>query len=356
MIRFLRKKLLNPVLFELSVLSEKIKELETKIDRLGSNTASSFAGQKNEESKILIHNFQEYDEFLHIYIHGDYEEKNDKEFLGKYALDFESFVDAFGTRPPDCDPFSTEYMDWEMAFFTFLSGRNYSFVSEGITYDEVKNHMSLPPTTNWNIEGNNDIAFRTSRMRDLAEFLDICCPLPNMHVLEMGCGWGYLLEQFGRCGCRITGIDASEGFVAYTKHLLSNQNIDNEIILGSFYDVENIDGEFDLVLFDASFHHCGEPLRLLKILSNKVSKDGRIFFFNDVINEFYDRPWGIVRYDGASLLQIRARGWLELGHRLDFFKELLTRTGFYLSNTYKMSSGSTLYEARRQEMVLQYES
>jgi hypothetical protein len=284
----------------------------------------------------IIRNFEQYDAFIEKYELREFGNLNESLFLKRYFLDFNSFLELFGAHPHICDPFSEEYAKWEMAFFEFLSGKPYSFDSEGL--DAPADIRSIPTIF-------RDMDTRIRQLQIYADLLDKIRPKQGERVLEMGCGWGYLLELFGRCGCRISGIDVSKNFVEYTANLLSVQNIDANILCGTFYDIDSFDEKFDLVIFDKSFHHCGEPFRLLEIVRKKTSPGCRVLFVNEPIMMYADRPWGIIRYDGETILQIRRRGWLELGYRVDFFKELLITTGFQLSNTYSMCDGNILYEA-----------
>ena len=82
----------------------------------------------------LITNFEEYDGFIAKYNQlgfGGKINKSEREYLDSHELDFMSFVKSFGSKPPKCDPFSQEYINWEMSFFNYLSGREYDFQSEG---------------------------------------------------------------------------------------------------------------------------------------------------------------------------------------------------------------------------------
>lgn len=293
-------------------------------------------GRHNE---FLISSFVQFDEFIDKYEKRDYME-TEISFLRKYRIDFDSFVGLFGQLPPNSDPFSNEYAKWELDFFEFLSGGEYSFESEGLDEDQgIRELAELPPT------GYMDLEKRIHDMRFYAGFLEAVKPRKGSHTLEMGFGLGNLLELLGRHGCVVSGIDASRAQAIYVKERLAAQNINTgELICGSFYDVDKISGKYDLIVFEGSFHHCGEPVKLLTMLHDVLAADGKIVFFKEPIDSFSDRPWGVVRYDGESMLQIRQKGWLELGYRTDFFKELLDKTGFKC-NTHPMSDGTTLYEA-----------
>lgn len=356
MLRLLRKKLLNPVLAQQSAIdtkfSERCNSIELQIINIKSildnqvsgltvmdSTSTESASCEFDTSNLnFIRNFEEYDEFIRKYEQCDFDGQSLQEFQQSYCLDFDSFVNLFGTPPPTCDPFSDEYMNWELSFFQFLSGREYRFEAEGAQSD-IAERVKKIPTCDLNVET------RVVMMRTYADFLEKSRPERGTRVLEMGFGNGNLTELLGRCGCIVTGVDASFSDSEYVKHRLKSQNIDAKIIHGTFYDIEKTDDIFDFVVFDASFHHCGEPMRLLEILNKKTSADCKVFFLNEMIYPHVFRPWGLVCLGGEPLLRIRINGWLELGFRTDFFEQLLLRTGFKLKDTYQMCNGSTLYEA-----------
>jgi len=297
----------------------------------------------NDENKIsmekqmptIIYDFEQLDTFINNYTHCNYEGSH-YEFLRSYQIDFQSFVELFGKQPPNCDPFSEEYAQWEMSFHRFLSGKDYNYDLEG----SGSPPENVPPTCwDW-----FDMDSRIHSMRTYADLLDVIRPKLDTTVLEMGVGWGNLAELLGRCGCIIYGVDACKSSVNYVKNRLDVQNINSCIIHGSFFDIEKLDTRFNVVIFESSFHHCAEPVRLLNVIKEKLSPDGRVYFFKDAISSDLDRPWGMVRYDGETMFQVRYRGWLELGYRMDFFEQALNKTGFKLEKEYWLESNASLLE------------
>lgn len=196
---------------------------------------------------------------------------------------------------------------------------------------------------NWDI---HSMDFRVSKMRSDADFLEIAGPSSDDCVLEMGCGRGRISELIGRCGSKLVCLDISKEFLDVTKSRLKSQNIEAEYVCSSFYDVDKLKYEFDIVAFESSFHHCGDPVRLIKNLYNKLSTSGRIYFLNEAIYEWANRPWGTVDLNGQAAYVIRSAGWLEFGFHPDFFEQLLTRHGFCMT-AHPISNGTILYEARK---------
>jgi SAM-dependent methyltransferase len=295
----------------------------------------------NTKRTKIIRNFAQYDEFVNKYANNEFNGLSEREFWGSYQLDFMAFVKSFGNPPPkNCDPFSDEYRNWEMSFFEFLSGKKYSLESEGLN---SQRYNILSPMI------LNDINYKVYYSRLYTDFVDIAKLIPGGgdHVLEMGSGCGNLVEFLSQWGCKVTGLEVSKDSYDFIKKRLSLKNIDASIIYGSFFDIENYKDIFDVVVFEACFHHCSEPVRLMEMLYRKTSPNCKIFFMNEPIIPSFERPWGVVRFDGETVLQIRMRGWLEFGYRLDFFEQLLQRTGFKLHNSYLLHNNIGLLEIKK---------
>ena len=287
-------------------------------------------------SLIRITNFEEYDGFIAECRRREASGENYLLYAEKATLDSESFFELFGSAPPKCDPFSQKYIDWEKSFLEFLAGSQYASGNEGM---DCTANMDLPPIFGF----GSDYIIRQYRL--FSDFLELIRPKAGERVLEMGCGFGCLAETLGRCGCKMTCLDVNTTFCEYTRKRLSDQHIDANVINASFYDIDRIQETFDIIIFDASFHHCDDPLKLLTMVNRRLKPGGRCVFMNEPINSAYDRPWGLVRYDGESIMQIRMRGWLEYGYRTDFFEQLLERAGFKAPIAYQRQCGEgVIYE------------
>jgi len=91
------------------------------------------------------------------------------------------------------------------------------------------------------------------------------------------------------------------------------------------------DKKYDAAIFYESFHHCKNPLAFIKNLSNIIKDEGIICFaaepFIHSPSEIIPYPWGI-RLDGMSVWSIRKFGWMEIGFDINFFKKMLSESGF----------------------------
>jgi 2-polyprenyl-6-hydroxyphenyl methylase/3-demethylubiquinone-9 3-methyltransferase len=70
--------------------------------------------------------------------------------------------------------------------------------------------------------------------------------LEDLHALDIGCGGGFLAEEFARRGCRVVGVDPSAVSIETARRhaALSGLDVDYQVGFGERLPVA--DGEFDL--------------------------------------------------------------------------------------------------------------
>ena len=308
-------------------VSSNIEQMQIMIQKQEKELHQYRAGNNGKMQTKLINNFEQYDEFIDNY-RTDNMRMEELDYLRHHQLNVHAFYRNFGSYPPNYDPFSDEYRTWEISFFEFLSGKPYCHTSEGFDVTRKIDGSELKFDINVNQTFTHEQ--RINRMREHIDLMDIMKPGYGVRILELGSGWGHLAEFLARFGCHLTCVDASKDFIKYADNRLKTQGFDAKFICGSFFDIDNFNETYDIVVFEHSFHHCNDPVRLMNLLYEKTNPKCKIYFVGEEIVEHFDRPWGVVRYDGETLLQIRLRGWSEFGFRNDFFEELIKRAGFKL--------------------------
>jgi SAM-dependent methyltransferase len=155
----------------------------------------------------------------------------------------------------------------------------------------------------------------------------------NSHtkILDVGCGSASLLYRLARAGFKnLTGIDP---FVKV------GSNSNGVRILKS--DIQNIDGKFDLIMFNHSLEHVLDPTETLMAARNLLSNTGRCLIRVPTCSSFawkhYGKNW--VQLDPPRHIVIFSR---------QGFSNLATRIGFRLDETIDDSSdfqfwGSEMY-------------
>jgi len=91
------------------------------------------------------------------------------------------------------------------------------------------------------------------------------CP-PPARVLDVGCGTGVLASRLLQAGYEVTGIDPSAGML----EVLRSRAPGVAAVEGSGAALPFDDGEFDLVLSVATFHHIADPDDVRRALMEMV--------------------------------------------------------------------------------------
>jgi SAM-dependent methyltransferase len=140
-------------------------------------------------------------------------------------------------------------------------------------------------------------------------------------ILDVGCGSGSLLHRLARAGFQdLTGVDpfVSAGTSSNGVNIFKR-------------DIQDLDGKFDLIMFNHSFEHVPDPAATLAAARRLLSKTGRCLIRVPTCSSFawarYGRNW--VQLDAPRHIVIFSRNG---------FSKLAMRAGFHLDETIDDSS------------------
>jgi SAM-dependent methyltransferase len=88
-------------------------------------------------------------------------------------------------------------------------------------------------------------------------------------VLEVGCGAGWMLSLFQKCGWETVGVEREELAERAANNLSTP-------IFGNLKDVEALRQTFDLVIFHQVLEHLPDPLESLKLCYGLLAPGGRL--------------------------------------------------------------------------------
>jgi tRNA (mo5U34)-methyltransferase len=96
-------------------------------------------------------------------------------------------------------------------------------------------------------------------------------------VLDVGCNAGFYCLEFKKLGAaRVLGVDVDDRYLSQARFAAQVLGLDVEFAKRSAYDVDEIPGQFDYVLFMGVFYHLRYPLFALDKIIKKVR--GRLVF------------------------------------------------------------------------------
>jgi len=97
--------------------------------------------------------------------------------------------------------------------------------------------------------------------------------LQGATVLDIGCNGGFYCIQMKRRGAeRVLGIDVDDRYLNQARFAAEQLSLDIEFEKRSVYEVANLAGQFDYVIFMGVFYHLRYPLYALDNIVKKVGK------------------------------------------------------------------------------------
>jgi len=114
--------------------------------------------------------------------------------------------------------------------------------------------------------------------------------LAGASVLDIGCNAGFysiMLKQRG--AGRVLGVDIDDRYLNQARFAAETLQLNIEFEKRSVYAVDQIEGQFDFVLFMGVFYHLRYPLYALDKIIKKVA--GRLFFQSMIRGSTEARQW-----------------------------------------------------------------
>lgn len=96
-------------------------------------------------------------------------------------------------------------------------------------------------------------------------------PLEGKAALDVGCGAGLLAEPLARLGAKVTGIDASPEVIEVAWEHARRQGLDIDYRAG---DVQELEGQFDLVTAMEVIEHVADPAAFVQALAKRLAPGG----------------------------------------------------------------------------------
>ena len=96
-------------------------------------------------------------------------------------------------------------------------------------------------------------------------------PLDGKRALDVGCGAGLLAEPLARLGASVTGLDASPEVIAVAREHSAAVGLEIDYRSG---DVQQLEGEFDLITSMEVIEHVADPAAFIRALAKRLAANG----------------------------------------------------------------------------------
>jgi 2-polyprenyl-6-hydroxyphenyl methylase / 3-demethylubiquinone-9 3-methyltransferase len=104
----------------------------------------------------------------------------------------------------------------------------------------------------------------------------------GLSALDIGCGGGFLAEEFARLGCHVVGVDPSSVSIDTARGHASAAGLDIDYRLGAGEQLPVADGEFDLAYCCDVLEHVSDLDAVISEISRAMRPQG--LFLYDTIN------------------------------------------------------------------------
>ena len=153
-------------------------------------------------------------------------------------------------------------------------------VQTSIVPEEVEQFGKLAADW-WDPDGSSAMLHKLNpvRLKYIRDWIDqhwqcdehVRTPLEGKAALDVGCGAGLLAEPLARLGAKVTGIDASPEVIAVARDHAAAMGLDIDYRTG---DVQELDGQFDLITCMEVIEHVADPAAFVKALARRLAAGG----------------------------------------------------------------------------------
>lgn len=125
---------------------------------------------------------------------------------------------------------------------------------------------------------------RTAKFRNaenVTPMIELARPKGSDRMLDVASGWGFVPLAFASLVSRVTGIDLTPEQVELARQLAAERKVSNvEYLEGDAEDLRFGTGDFDLVTCRFTFHHFGDPEKVLFEMKRVLAPGGRIVLYD----------------------------------------------------------------------------
>jgi len=110
----------------------------------------------------------------------------------------------------------------------------------------------------------------------------------GLKVLDIGCGAGFMSEEFARLGCEVTGVDPAAAAVEAGRRHAAENGLRIRYLQGSGEQLPVPDAAFDVVLCCDVLEHVANVPQVIAETA-RVMKPGGLYFFDTINRTFLSR-------------------------------------------------------------------
>ncbi len=160
------------------------------------------------------------------------------------------------------------------------------------------------------------------------EFVNCCKSFSSgLKILDIGVGAGQTSIYLAMQGHDVTVVEPSPDFCTLMELLTRKANVNIDIHECS---IESIDfrNEFDVCIFNASFHHCEDPAAAMSNCYQALKENGMTYLINEQVLRFYKSKTAYYENMKTNPGKVQHYGGNEHVYRNSEYRSFLKKAGF----------------------------
>jgi 2-polyprenyl-3-methyl-5-hydroxy-6-metoxy-1,4-benzoquinol methylase len=141
------------------------------------------------------------------------------------------------------------------------------------------------------INGVDDLISLIETNPDYVDLKTLVKRLPPGRLLDVGVGWGLTSAYLGSQGYEVTCLEPSPESCQSMEQFFNRLGLQHKIYCGPAETLDQIQGNFDYVVFWSSFHHCDDPLLVIHNAYQILRPGGWVILFEPVLRFYRTKRW-----------------------------------------------------------------
>jgi cyclopropane-fatty-acyl-phospholipid synthase len=142
---------------------------------------------------------------------------------------------------------------------------------------------------------HDDEPLETAQRRKLDIVVQSCELKPGDRVLDVGGGWGTLVEHAGKQGIQVTALTIARKSEEFINGLIQRLQLPCKVIYGDFYEYTSPE-PYDAIAILGVMEHLPDYAAVVKQFQHLLKPGGKIYLDASSFREKYSKPTFISRY------------------------------------------------------------
>jgi len=122
---------------------------------------------------------------------------------------------------------------------------------------------------------------RFRRAENVVPMIELARPRPADRLLDVACGWGFVVHNFRPLVASATGVDLTPEMVDLARRAAEERGLSGvRFVPGDAEALQFPAGSFDIVTCRFTFHHFGRPAKALSEMKRVLAPGGRIVLYD----------------------------------------------------------------------------